>query len=264
MKWGDKLRGLAGIFVGTAIAVYLLTPASGERSLAWMAIFVATYTVTDLFYARPGGQLCLGLLLGLNCGANLACWSYVSWSGAALGYGLAFLPILSIFPRFGADYRYQAVIGRANWLLPMSWPINVAGLLFVVASLGGHILLGWRHPFFRIYGVKRHFRTGMVAIRGGWIANLNTYRTAFNMGNITLVHRLSFAGQSGVPCWHLDHEGGHTLNLAAFGWVFHLTGFLHEVLIGAGARALAEKFAESNVPNTNRPHLPLWCRAKTA
>ena len=257
------LRGLqyiTGLTAGLVAGYFLLSTWHPGLLLAWLTTFVATYSITHFYYHSPPGRVGMGLLAGLNLGANLIAWLSLGTPIAIPGSALAILSALSVLPGIGAGRRYQLLIGRANWLLPMSWPINIVGLVFAMASLGGHLLAGRVHPIFRIYAVKWHRTTGMLAIRGGWIANLNTYRTAFNMGNLTFVHGNSLARASGVPLWHLDHEAGHTLNLASFGLIFHLTGFLHEVAFGGGNLALAELLAESNVPQTSKPHLPLWCR----
>ena len=80
--------------------------------------------------------------------------------------------------------------------------------------------------------------TGTLFIKGGLVANLNYLDTAFNMGNFSFVDYKSGA-------WHKDHEAGHTLNLAAFGSVFHLIGAVDENVF-RGANAYSERIAESN------------------
>jgi hypothetical protein len=80
--------------------------------------------------------------------------------------------------------------------------------------------------------------TGMLATRGGWVANANVINTAFNMGNFSYV-------DNNFTDWHMDHEAGHNLIIAVFGSIFHFVGFIHEMGTGVGASALAEVLADS-------------------
>ena len=60
------------------------------------------------------------------------------------------------------------------------------------------------------------------------------------MGNFAFVHYQS-------SDWHTEHEAGHTLNLASFGFAFHFIGAIDENLpgIGSGANAFSEALAEA-------------------
>ena len=100
-------------------------------------------------------------------------------------------------------------------------------------------------------------KNGVFGIRGGGFSNLNVIKTAFNMGNFTFVHKDSVDLRL-EPRWYWEHEYGHTLNLALFGSVFHLVGFIHEMGLGAGRYALAEQLAESRVTNSFGPHFNFW------
>jgi hypothetical protein len=61
------------------------------------------------------------------------------------------------------------------------------------------------------------------------------------MGNFSFVHYQATST-------HMEHEVGHTLNLGAFGSLFHLVGAIDENLpvIGSGHKAFSELLAESN------------------
>ncbi len=63
----------------------------------------------------------------------------------------------------------------------------------------------------------------------------------------------AFAKRDAPPDMHVEHEAGHTLNLAAFGSFFHFIGAIDENVTGGGARAFSERVAESNNPNTVIP-----------
>ena len=71
------------------------------------------------------------------------------------------------------------------------------------------------------------------------------------MGNFSFVDYKS----SG---WHMEHEAGHTLNLAAFGSVFHLIGALDENATTRGANAFSERLAESNSTGVRGSNIPMW------
>ncbi len=57
--------------------------------------------------------------------------------------------------------------------------------------------------------------------------------------------------------WHKDHEAGHTLNLAAFGFLFHLIGALDENVLRRG-NAYSERLAESNSTGMSGNNIPMW------
>jgi hypothetical protein len=63
-----------------------------------------------------------------------------------------------------------------------------------------------------------------------------------------------------------EHEAGHTLNLAALGFVTHLIGALDENVFGGGSDAYTELLAESNVPAAKRqgPIFPMWGESPAA
>ena len=57
--------------------------------------------------------------------------------------------------------------------------------------------------------------------------------------------------------WHIEHEAGHTLNLAAFGCFFHLIGAFDELVI-RGGNAYSERLAESNSSGTGGNNIAMW------
>ena len=94
--------------------------------------------------------------------------------------------------------------------------------------------------------------TGSIDMKGGWLSNVNAIDTAYNLGNFTFVDINDTSAD-----WHLNHESGHNLNLAAFGSIFHLVGFIHEMGLGAGDSAFAEQLANSNDPSRSSS-VPVW------
>jgi hypothetical protein len=132
----------------------------------------------------------------------------------------------------------------------MSWLIVAIGFLFYLFSALLHLATLGKVPYLKIQNVDADWSTGTLFIKGGLIANLNYLDTAFNMGNFSFVDY-----KSGV--WHKNHEAGHTLNLAAFGCLFHLIGALDENVIH-GASAYSERLAESNSSGSTGTNIPMW------
>src|SRR6185503_4764568 len=112
------------------------------------------------------------------------------------------------------------------------------------------IITGGKVEYLRVQALRMDWKTGTTFVRGGLIANLNYLDTAFNMGNFSFVDAKS-------NDWHIDHEAGHTLNLAAFGSVFHLIGAFDENVLGRGHQALAERIADSN-SCSGGSNIPMW------
>jgi hypothetical protein len=56
--------------------------------------------------------------------------------------------------------------------------------------------------------------------------------------------------------YYMDHETGHTLSLAAFGSIFHIVGFIDEMV--SGNSAYSEQLAEGHDPSGTGPTLPMW------
>ncbi len=201
--------------------------------------FLLSLIVTDLFDSETAG-LIVGLVLG----------------------GFNFIASIGAVSRWGV---YQSVIGWLNWLMPMSWLIVGLGLTFLVLSLIGHLIfLITRVKFFR-FGIPSDategtlkgksiqivWGTGSFFIFGGWIANCNLYKTAFNMGNFSFVHRLSTDS-------HIGHESGHSLSLFTFGSFVHLVGAVDEWVVHQ-EKALTERMAESHDTSaSSHPKLLMW------
>jgi hypothetical protein len=85
------------------------------------------------------------------------------------------------------------------------------------------------------------------------------FRGGFNLGNFTFL-----LGTPPTPFTDVgisSHETGHTLNVAAFGSVWHLVGNGIEQNVKPfvrGARAYGEMLAESRRPEARQPVLPHW------
>ncbi len=230
-----------GIVVGVAVVSYIVA-----------AVAAAPLTATNAF-----GEFMRGWLVGLNTGLNgfLAFALLNAIAGLApgiiLGSVLGLVTLLTVFRPLSQSEIYQGFLGYLNWVMPMSWLIVALGFVFYVVSLLLHAVTVGRVPYLRIQAFAVDWKTGTFFMRGGLIANLNPIDTAFNMGNFSFVDHKS----SG---WHKEHEAGHTLNLAAFGSVFHLIGALDENATTRGANAFSERLAESNSSGIHGSNIPMW------
>ncbi len=259
-----------GAAVG-AIAVLIVDLAAGLSSpvvaiLAAAVIIIyiiASATSSSGAGAEPGPSgFTRGILVGINSALNGLLGSVIwgsalgSTGGVIVGIVIALVGFISVFPQISESDIYQGFLGWFNWLMPTSWLVVGLGLTFFVLSAIGHIIgLIIGSEFLKVKGVKVDWKTGTFFMKGGFVSNLNFRKTAFNMGNFAFVHKDAMD-------WHMEHEAGHSLNLGAFGSVFHLVGAVDEnvpVIGGRGSDAYAERIAESNVTATSQTNIiPMW------
>jgi len=251
---------LIGAVVGASLLIVPRAAAGPSGVLILLAVYAGivllAYIIASVTVGDAPGELCRGLLIGATAAMNWAVASVVfpNVFGASAGPILAIIvgvyPFLSVFPFLSHSALYSGVLGYLNWLLPMSWLIVALGFaFFLLGALGALIGLAGA-TFFKIEKLVFHWKTGTLFTRGGWIANLNPIDTAFNMANFAFVD-VKYTGMA------VDHESGHTLNLGAFGSIFHLIGAFDENVISR-ANAFSERLAESHVPATAGPALAMW------
>lgn len=254
---------LLGALLGGAAALLAAAVASGSVAFGLGALAVAVLSVGGYVFAATtadsrSGPSSRRALIGLNSGLNLVLgvmiYDAFGIVGVAFAITLAIINLIAAFELVSTSEVYQGVLGWANWFLPMSWPIVALGVLFNVLNVIGHLAI--HMPFksgpFQLTDIEVDFKTGTLFVKGGCIGNANPIDTAFNMGNFALV-------DNACAVWHLEHEAGHTLNLAAFGSIFHLIGAIDENVTGGGANAFSERLAESNDPTTTQPNIiPMW------
>ena len=254
-------------FLGAIVAAGAMAGLYFALGVGWAllgviaALGLVSYVVTALgFLSRSSisgfAEFMRGWLVGQNAGLNglLAFGILASASTPAAILAGAFLGVfnlLSVVEPISRSGVYQAMLGWINWLMPMSWMIVALGILFYVVSFLLHGVTGGKVQYLRIQQLGADWKTGTFFIKGGLVANLNYLDTAFNMGNFSFVDYKSGA-------WHKDHEAGHTLNLAAFGCVFHLIGAFDENATPRGANALSERIAESNASGMSGSNIPMW------
>ena len=259
------LGAVIGLAVGAGIGALTIFAFGANAGIGFVALggicllCVVGYIVGNATSNSTSGVLTRCMLVGFNAGLNGALG--IAVYGAVLGVGgtimalvVALLNLMAIFNVVSTSEVYQGILGWANWLLPMSWLIVGLGFLFLVLNVVGHLTgyLIFKGQSFRMHGLDVDWKTGTIFQRGGWVSNANPIDTAFNMGNFALVDNLSSS-------WHIEHEAGHTLNLAAFGSAFHLIGAIDENVTGGGANAFSERIAESNDPATGQSNIiPMW------
>jgi hypothetical protein len=246
--------GIAGIYFGLGISWVALAVVVG---LALISYIVGAAGAASLRATNGFGEFMRGWLVGSNAGLNgflgFALLDALAGpeAGVVAGASLGLLNLIAVFRPVSQSEVYQGIIGWLNWVTPMSWLVVVLGLVFYLVAFLGHAFTAGRVPYLRIQGLAVDWKTGTFFMRGGLIANLNPIDTAFNMGNFSFVDYKS----SG---WHMEHEAGHTLNLAAFGSLFHLIGALDENVTGRGANAFSERIAESNDSGGGGTNIPMW------
>lgn len=246
--------GVTGGFIGFGLHwIYLLT----VGVLVIVGYVIASIAGNPKNRTTAFGEFMRGWLVGMNAAANgVIAYSLVGLfaglaGGLIVGLTLGVLNLLTSIGPLSRNEFCQGIFGYLNWFLPMSWPIVATGILFVLISALLHAVTIGKVRYLKMEGMRMDWKTGTLFFKGGLVANLNYIDTAFNMGNFSFVDYKSSK-------WHIEHEAGHTLNLAAFGFVFHLVGALDENVLRRGANALAERFAESNVKVTSRPIYPMW------
>lgn len=256
LSFWSVVGAVVGVIVGIIVAVAIVAAFASGIGFGLLAVagLVALVTVCYLVaHNNQGtalGEFFRGFMIGLNAGMNATFLTMMGPIGAFLGGFVGTMLFLGAFDGVAALPAYQGIIGWGNWLMPMSWAVMGLGASLWVLNGLGHLIF-WSIPnlwgggiqYFRIDGFKMDWSTGMLATKGGWVSNLNSVDTAYNMGAFAFVD----ANSSG---WHLDHEAGHNLNLAVFGSIFHFVGFVHEMGTSAGSGAYSEIQADSN---TGRP-----------
>ena len=258
-----SLGALAGAVGGVALGFGITK--GFESNVGWgflalaglIVVCVVLYLVARTL-ATPGsrsGELMPGVLLGFNTGVNAVILAALFTPFAVV---ICLLPLLAVIEPVARSDIYQAPLGWGNLLLPMSWLIVGLGILFLAASgLLALINLAIKSNFLKIEKLKLDAKTGTTFLVGGLAGNGNLSKgsTGYNMGNFAF---LTSGNATDAPL--VEHESGHSLNLAIWGTVVHLIGALDENVFGGHANAYTELFAESNVPPGSRQGsiFPMW------
>jgi RHS repeat-associated protein len=229
--------GLLGILLGATLVTGLVT---------------ISYVVADATAGSAFGEFMRGFMIGLNAGLNAIIATALF--GPVVGITLGVINFLAAFDTIANSAVYQGILGWSSWLMPMSWLATGLGLAFFIVNL---VVMGitfnqWEAA--RIREIRIDWRTGTIVTHGGLFT---VQRGGYNLGNFAYIHRDSM-----MDAELIGHETGHTLNVAAFGSIFHYIGAIDENVIGRYERAYAERLAESHarayVPTTPPTDLPMW------
>ncbi len=234
-------NGLSFWTVFGAIAGMLLALPAFSIGLMTVGYYIAgRFGQTDL------GEFAKGLMIGAN-----------AWSNGLLGGpALQAINFLAAFDGIAGSPAYKSVAGWSSWLSPMSWiATGVGAALFTVGAIFSHVLgqrneATWMGRATHINKVTIEWQTGSIVTRGG-VAQPWAGAQGYNLGNFIFLdpHASLAYGNVAGGGDVVGHEAGHTLNVAAFGGIFHFIGFVDEMIWPkSGQMALAELWAESNNP----------------
>ena len=263
--------------------------------ILYIIAMIATPAVQGSVPANGVEEFCRGAQIGINACANLL-YAAVAYPAIALFLGgpvvagitgvlapliaaaFGVINFLCVFPGLSRNFAFEAVLGWTSWFLPMSWPLQVLG--FAAYLIG--LIASW---FGRPFAALGDWWPGAVA-RHGWLFDFGA--AAFTIGNFTIVSgSLSRASPeivviAGSPkggfvtaLGVVAHETGHTLTVAAFGFLFNVVGWVHErileIFFGTGGHAYFEFLCEaiqrkSGDPvqqSDGNPWIPMWAPPAT-
>lgn len=195
--------------------------------------------------------ICRVALVVLNAGGN---WAVLAWLGvpAAAAASVALVNVGAAVPSLASRPAYARVLAGSSLAMPLSWPATAAGAVVLVLEAAAA-------PFRRGVRVSVDPHTLTVIVSGG---TLFLFPCGYNLGNFVFVHGRYVDEGGACPPGLVAHETGHTLNVAAFGSVFHFLGAIHEnwgpPRGGAGSRAYAELVAESRRRAPGSAWLEAW------
>lgn len=243
------LLGLGGILIG-ALWFWL-----GPNWLIWMLIPLAIgQTVWAYIQAsfKPTGaraEWMRGLMIGNSAGLNGAIFLVLGVSDYVV-WPVVILLAIGSWLRVSRHPFYHTIIGWLNFILPMSWPVNIPG--FIMFALNTILSpLGYVHPLLRAFRVENRieWHTGAIVQLGGVIRPVPGF-VGLNMGNFIFLR----TGHD----YLIAHETGHLFSLATLGFVFHYVGGIDEHWFQRFYwQAYAEHIAESyNTPSLSG--LSMW------
>ena len=245
LSFWSVVGAIVGVIAAIAVAaLFIVCPILGV--IALIGIVAVSYIVADATAGTGFGEFMRGFMIGLNAGLNAIIATALF--GPVVGIALGVINFLAAFDTIAASPVYQGILGWSSWLMPMSWLATGVGLLFFVINLVVAGVTLNQVSAVSISSISIDWGTGTIMTSGGLIRPAGG-STGFNLGNFVFLSPGSTAGQ---------HETGHTLNVAAYGAIFHYIGAIDEnVVPGRGAGAYAERFADSHDPTTAGT-LPTW------
>jgi hypothetical protein len=261
---GMTFWSVVGAVVGLAAGIALVTlavlvpPLGAAVVAATVALMTVSYIAASATAGTDFGSFMRGFSIGLNAGLNAMLGSMVF--GPVVGIALGVINFLAAFDGISGDRggTYQAVLGWSSWLMPMSWLATGIGLALFLFDLVAAGVTGNRQGTApRINGIFIDWGTGTIVTHGGLAT---PYAGGYNLGNFAYINAGSPTSVRGGV---IQHEMGHTLQVAAFGSIWHFVGAWDENIGpngGRGTNAYAEHLAESHNPAwvPGRPSVPWW------
>ncbi|MCB0076249.1 MAG: VCBS repeat-containing protein [Anaerolineales bacterium] len=254
LSFWSVVGAIVGVVVGIVVAVAVVAAFATGIGFGILAVVGVIGLLTVSYIAASAnqnngfGEFMRGFMIGFNAGMNAA---FLTMMGAgALGVVLGVINFLAAFDTIANSEVYQGILGWSSWLMPMSWLATAIGLIFFIINGLLAIFTLNMVAAVRIESISVDWSTGTIITTGGALF-LPGFNGGYNLGNFAYVTPGSSVA---------DHETGHTLNVAAFGSIFHFIGAIDENVVQANpADAYAERLAESNDPATTDPFIiPMW------
>jgi RHS repeat-associated protein len=259
---GLSFWSVVGAVVGViaAVALVALVVVTGGLLLGIIiaiGVVAISYIVADATAGTGFGEFMRGFMIGFNAGLNAAI--AIALFGPVIGIALGVINFLAAFDGIASSPIYQGILAWSSWLMPMSWLATAIGLIFFVINIVVAFFTYWIPQWVggsgwdaaRINSVSIDWGTGTIVTHGGL---LTPVPGGYNLGNFAYINRNS-AFSPGL----VSHETGHTLNVAAFGSIFHFVGAIDEnVVPGRGANAYAEQLADSHDSTRTPPDPSAW------
>ena len=185
---------------------------------------------------------------------------------SVLAIPVAIVNFVACVPAISNSRSYQVVLTYFALAMPAALPMNLFGFGCLLVNAAAWVLglapftwfVDWTHATYVTHGGITH----------------GPQVTAWNQCNFTIAHPAMSRTDPWLPPGagarvradtvdgDLFHEGMHTANVAAFGWAFHLVGFVDAVIrivLGVpGINAYAEMCAEGGHRGATRPWVAIW------
>jgi hypothetical protein len=196
----------------------------------------------------PVENLCMGVIIGMTAGINLAFWSMQPISGASVIAFFTVIGFLASIPSLAIAPVFQVLVGWSAWLMPLSFLATCVGLVFLT------VLAPIAIAQFGLAALRFNFAQGNIELTINFSALTGpiTGTAGFSLGNLTFLFngppaasQTSFFGPGTAT-----HEVGHTMNTSVLGGFFLIVnGVDQNIFPPRGVRSWGELCAESHFPS---------------
>ncbi len=184
-----------------------------------IGLLTVSYVAASATQGSAFGEFMRGFMICFNAGMNAALLTFMGLG--ALGVVIGVINFLAAFDTIANSEVYQGILGWSSWLMPMSWLATGIGLIFFVINGLAAIFTLNMVDSVRIESLSIDWGTGTIITEGGFLF-MPGFRGGYNLGNFPYITPGSSVA---------DHETGHTLNVAAFGSIFHFIGAIDENVV---------------------------------